>query len=621
MEKKIKFIKKFLFNNKYILMILIIAFILQIWGINFGLPYTYNPDETVFVKKTVNFFTGDFNPHWFGHPGSFLMNMLFLIYSIYFVFGLVLGHFSNLTEFVNLYKSNPTNFYLLGRFSAVIFGALSIYIIYKIVVKIFNREYALISAIIIAVAPLYISQSKLILTNIPQTMFILFTLYYFIKYLESEKDKDIYIGCIFFGFSVSTKWPSVLLLIPLLITIFISKKENITQDKRELFINIMLLSITILIGLCLFLFITKNELLNPFISEFFGTKTYQKREIYRLISISKSALNFSVIFLPILLICFLFANFDLKIFKTISNTIFLVIFNKILWISLFIILISFFVMAPFVFFDFFEAMRCVLVEARSKHIGASGLGFAGNVLFYIKETFNKDFCGIGLEIFSVIGILFLLKDWKKFDYRHLVLFSFPLIYFLAIAKLPLHWSRWAVPLFPFLAILSAIGLSKSLDLCKINRSYKNLVLILILMILLFVPFKKTVLQNWKLSHKDTRTVAKEWIESNLPQNSVIAYENYAPHLHIQPKREFRLMNMGWTRIVMAPLDYYINNNVDYIIITSAFKDRFFNEPQKYKGFIERYELLESRCKTIRTFTPSKYQSGPIITIYKISKDS
>ena len=60
MEKKIKYIKEFLLSNKFILIILIISFILQIWGINFGLPYIYNPDEPILTSKAVNFFTGDF---------------------------------------------------------------------------------------------------------------------------------------------------------------------------------------------------------------------------------------------------------------------------------------------------------------------------------------------------------------------------------------------------------------------------------------------------------------------------------------------------------------------------------------------------------------------------------
>ena len=73
MSELIENIKQNLTENKYILIVLIIAFVIRLWGINFGLPYIYSPDEPCYTNRTINFFTGDFNPHWFGHPGSFLV--------------------------------------------------------------------------------------------------------------------------------------------------------------------------------------------------------------------------------------------------------------------------------------------------------------------------------------------------------------------------------------------------------------------------------------------------------------------------------------------------------------------------------------------------------------------
>ena len=97
----IRSIKNFVLNNKAILCIVTISFILRIWGVKFGLPYTPHPDEPCYVEKAINFFTGDFNPHWFGHPGSTVINTLFLVYNIYFIIGLKLGYFNNINEFIN----------------------------------------------------------------------------------------------------------------------------------------------------------------------------------------------------------------------------------------------------------------------------------------------------------------------------------------------------------------------------------------------------------------------------------------------------------------------------------------------------------------------------------------
>ncbi|MGB3058399.1 MAG: hypothetical protein WBE17_01555, partial [Anaerolineae bacterium] len=46
--------------------ILLIAVALRLWGINFGLPYLYHPDEPGYVAIAQNMVkTGDLNPHFF----------------------------------------------------------------------------------------------------------------------------------------------------------------------------------------------------------------------------------------------------------------------------------------------------------------------------------------------------------------------------------------------------------------------------------------------------------------------------------------------------------------------------------------------------------------------------
>ena len=213
-KSKMRSLKNFILNNKAILVIATLAFILRIWGVTFGLPYNPHPDEPFYIEKALNFFTGDFNPHWFGHPGSTVINTLFLIYVLFFIFGASRGHFSNSTQFIKLFKNYPTPYFLLGRIILIFFGAINIYLLYKIVRKLFNQQIAVLSAIVFTIAPLHVRYSRIIRTDITQTMFILATIYFFISYLESKRKKDLFIGSIFFGFSVATKWPSLLLIIP-----------------------------------------------------------------------------------------------------------------------------------------------------------------------------------------------------------------------------------------------------------------------------------------------------------------------------------------------------------------------------------------------------------------------
>ena len=48
--------------------ILLVGLLLRLYGINFGLPYLYNPDEPNLVRIAFRILSSqDFNPRWFGH--------------------------------------------------------------------------------------------------------------------------------------------------------------------------------------------------------------------------------------------------------------------------------------------------------------------------------------------------------------------------------------------------------------------------------------------------------------------------------------------------------------------------------------------------------------------------
>ena len=58
--------------------IILLAISLRVWGIDYGLPYLYFPDEPNKVVVAQNIFkTGDLNPHYFLKPSLFIyLNVL-----------------------------------------------------------------------------------------------------------------------------------------------------------------------------------------------------------------------------------------------------------------------------------------------------------------------------------------------------------------------------------------------------------------------------------------------------------------------------------------------------------------------------------------------------------------
>ncbi len=80
------------------LLIVGVGLALRLWGIGFGLPYFYNPDEGVPVTAALRMLhTGDLNPGFF-HWSSLLLYLNAAAFWLYYVFGALAGRFSSVQD-------------------------------------------------------------------------------------------------------------------------------------------------------------------------------------------------------------------------------------------------------------------------------------------------------------------------------------------------------------------------------------------------------------------------------------------------------------------------------------------------------------------------------------------
>ena len=69
-----------------LLAILAVAFFFRVYGINFGLPYIYHPDEPSIVKRALSMIrSGDFSPHWFDWPSLYIYTQA-LVYVLRYLY-------------------------------------------------------------------------------------------------------------------------------------------------------------------------------------------------------------------------------------------------------------------------------------------------------------------------------------------------------------------------------------------------------------------------------------------------------------------------------------------------------------------------------------------------------
>ena len=136
--------------------VMILGVLLRIWGLYWGLPFGYNPDENRILLITINFFTGDFNPHHFIYP-TFFMYILFGVFSVIWE---TCSFFFNLPDPIFGFFMDPSFFYLTGRLVSVAFGAATVYLLYRLGCEAFSQKLGLLAAFFLCVNFLHIKHRE-----------------------------------------------------------------------------------------------------------------------------------------------------------------------------------------------------------------------------------------------------------------------------------------------------------------------------------------------------------------------------------------------------------------------------------------------------------------------------
>ena len=198
----------------WLILIILMGFVLRIWGISFGLPHEHcRPDESTMVHKALSIGSGDLNPHFFNYP-SLHFYILAVLYAIYFGVGWVGGVFPDLAEFQRHYFLDPSPFYLIGRFLSASLGTASLYLTYLAGRHLEGKRAGLLSAGFLSLAFLHARDSHFLTVDVPATFHLLLAYVFISRHLASPARRDLVLGGIFLGLSVSTKYSIALFGLP-----------------------------------------------------------------------------------------------------------------------------------------------------------------------------------------------------------------------------------------------------------------------------------------------------------------------------------------------------------------------------------------------------------------------
>jgi 4-amino-4-deoxy-L-arabinose transferase-like glycosyltransferase len=516
------FLRKIVSEHKWLLVILFFACLLRLFGIRFGLPYQYHPDEIKYVILALKVGAVGPNVGYFDNPTGFVY-LLFFEYGLLYVIGRLFSFFHSSLDLAILYYQNPSIFYLLGRITSLILSVGTVWLTYTIAKKSFNHTIGLLAALFLACSFGHIHESHFAVPDISMVFFLILAFYFIVQFWQSETNaiKYSFLSGFFAGVAIGFKYTAGLILVPLVLAILFQRNKLSNNMKNQVFRG-----------------------LGVFVCSFLG----------------------------------------------------------------------FFITCPYAILDypkFWVGITNLQYMDKTGHFGLDPL--VNGYMFYIQSLGWQ--LGWLIFISGIIGIGFVLYKHKSLG---IIFCVFPILLYLFMGNSKLVYDRFMLPVLPFFAIASSVLLVNLTEKLK----WRGILIPILSAIFIIQPLVYASYSDYLLTQKDTRTIAKDWVEQNIPVGSKIIMEGYSPPLTaerqylqnwIPPKtmlEPYLVIQLPTKGAPIYPLSYYREQGYDYLIIASYTYLRYWVRPELNPEAIEFYKSLPQETKLVATFSPFRNNSIP-----------
>jgi hypothetical protein len=186
--------------------LLVVAFVLRVWGVKHGLPYAYNADENAhFITRAIGLFGHDLNPQYFVNPPAYT-------YLAHLLFAVWYGGREGVSE---AFATNPTEVWVLARVLSAFLGTVAVWLLYLAGARLIDRRTGLLAAGIFTVAFLPVFYSHLALNDVPTLAPVCLALWGVAGVLRRGRGRDYLVAGIGLGLACATKYTGGIVLLPL----------------------------------------------------------------------------------------------------------------------------------------------------------------------------------------------------------------------------------------------------------------------------------------------------------------------------------------------------------------------------------------------------------------------
>ncbi len=217
-----------------LLIVALLSFWLRVWGIQFGLPFAYHPDEQQYILPAVGFVSGNFKPLAFYNPTlyPYLIGLVYtLVYLGLHLFGAFPAVFDLNAAWSPAMLPWTAGLIYLARFTSVAAGVLTTLLIYQLGRRAYSRETGLGAALMFGLTFLPAREAHFAVSDTPVALAVTAALYFCVRIVRRGRRPDYWAAGLALGLATATKYSAGLLLLPLAAAHLLSRRYHTWPER------------------------------------------------------------------------------------------------------------------------------------------------------------------------------------------------------------------------------------------------------------------------------------------------------------------------------------------------------------------------------------------------------